>query len=92
VKARYYCVVCGYKTLELYKEWDICPICFWEDDCLGEVDTRSPANGELWISQAQANFMRYGACDPAKRKYVRPPGPKDVRRPDFKPFDRAVEA
>lgn len=26
------CLCCGYKTLESRGEYDICPVCFWEDD------------------------------------------------------------
>jgi hypothetical protein len=28
----YTCPCCGYKTLRNYAEYDICPICKWEDD------------------------------------------------------------
>ena len=29
---RYQCLCCGYWTLESRGEYDICPVCFWEDD------------------------------------------------------------
>lgn len=90
-KARYYCVVCGYKTLELYKEWDICPICRWEDDVMGDRDTSSPANGGLTLSQAQANFMLFGAAHKGRSQRARPPGPKDRRKRGWKPLEKAAE-
>jgi hypothetical protein len=51
----YTCVVCGHKTLDSRHDWDICPVCFWEDDVLPESgDSQSPANGGLTIADAQA--------------------------------------
>ena len=29
---KYKCLCCGYRTLETRGEYDICPVCFWEDD------------------------------------------------------------
>lgn len=29
---KYRCLCCGYLTLETRAEFDICPVCFWEDD------------------------------------------------------------
>ncbi|MDE6875788.1 MAG: hypothetical protein K2P87_15200 [Lachnospiraceae bacterium] len=29
---KYQCLCCGYKTLDSRGEFDICPVCFWEDD------------------------------------------------------------
>lgn len=28
----YKCLCCGYMTLDSRAEYDICPVCFWEDD------------------------------------------------------------
>ena len=68
------CIVCGYKTLDSKTDWDICPICFWEDDVLlldGDDDDRSPANGEMLVSTAQINYRTCGAADPADLEHVR---------------------
>lgn len=27
------CLCCGYRTLDERGAFDICPVCFWEDDC-----------------------------------------------------------
>lgn len=32
MKEYFTCPCCGYITLESEHEYDICPICFWEDD------------------------------------------------------------
>ena len=29
---KYKCLCCGYRTLDTRGEYDICPVCFWEDD------------------------------------------------------------
>ncbi|MDE7478291.1 MAG: hypothetical protein K2M91_10135, partial [Lachnospiraceae bacterium] len=29
---KYRCLCCGCKTLDSRAEYDICPVCFWEDD------------------------------------------------------------
>jgi len=29
---KYKCLCCGYRTLDERGEYDICPVCFWEDD------------------------------------------------------------
>ncbi len=29
---KYKCLCCGYLTLSTRAEFDICPVCFWEDD------------------------------------------------------------
>ncbi len=32
MKKKYACLCCGYLTLDERGEYDICPVCFWEDD------------------------------------------------------------
>ena len=89
---KFTCFVCGYKTLDSRCDWDICPICFWEDDVLvqsEEDDVMSPANG-LQVSEAQANFIRFGAADQEAKENVRPPNAGDARDPDWRPMKRAL--
>jgi len=36
---KYICPVCGYRTLgDSHGHFDICPVCFWEDDNLQCLD------------------------------------------------------
>lgn len=81
-KKNYPCPVCGHRTLESLHDWDICPVCFWEDDVdlLGREDASSPANG-MTVSEAQANFILYGVCKLQYKGNVRPPMPKESRNP-----------
>ena len=32
------CACCGYQTIEAKGDYEICPICFWEDDPVQEAD------------------------------------------------------
>jgi hypothetical protein len=59
------CPCCDYFTLEGPRAWDICPICFWEDDgnYLDRPDFGSPANHGLTLRQARENFRLLGACE-----------------------------
>ena len=79
------CPCCGYKTSET--EYDICPICFWENDFvqLNDPDFSGGAN-DVSLRQAQKNFRKFGAKERMKIKYVRKPTPKDVKNPNFKPL------
>lgn len=87
------CFVCGYRTLDNRCDWDICPICFWEDDVFLEVDDddeSSPAN-KMMVSQAQANFIRYGAVSPDLVNKVRPPLENAEKDPDWKLLQKTLE-
>jgi hypothetical protein len=84
------CPACGYCTLPDRYDWDICPVCFWEDDVLEtNNDPSSPANHGMLLSDAQANFLLYGAVTLDMKKHVRPPTPDEGRDPNWKPLPRA---
>jgi hypothetical protein len=86
------CFVCGYRTLENRCDWDICPVCFWEDDVLVETqDECSPANRGMMVSTAQANFIRFGAVSPEFIDHVREPGPDEEKDPDWAPLSKTLE-
>ncbi|WP_309446938.1 CPCC family cysteine-rich protein [Clostridium sp.] len=38
---KYKCLCCGYMTLETSAEFDICHVCFWEDDVYIIMDEKS---------------------------------------------------
>lgn len=72
---KYICPCCGYRTLQdspgLY---DICPVCFWEDDPIQSRDEthEGGANG-ISLKQARENFKKYGACEQNAIESVRSP-------------------
>jgi hypothetical protein len=83
-RKKHTCPVCGYRTLPARYDWDICPVCLWEDDLLEtQGDRRSSANHML-LSEAQANFILHGAVTPEMSRHVRPPKPDEPRDPNWR--------
>ena len=86
------CFVCGHLTLEERCDWEICPVCGWEDDVLvvdGE-DITSPANKGMSVSDAQANFILFGASMERRRERCRKPNSDEPLDPDWSPLAEAV--
>ena len=53
------CPCCGYPTLETRGEYEICTICWWEDEKTAfdtAPETISPANHGYTLTRARANF------------------------------------
>lgn len=75
------CPCCGYKTLAERNMYEICPVCFWEDDGQDDHDAhivRGGPNGRLSLTQGRENYKRYGASDPKDLKHIRPPLPEEI--------------
>jgi hypothetical protein len=56
--------------------FEICPVCFWEDDGQDDHDAdqaRGGPNGNLSLAQARLNFKNFGAYDPKFLPNVRAP-------------------
>ena len=45
---KYKCLCCGYITLETRGVYDICPVCFWEDDAYLYVDEQGDIKGSYY--------------------------------------------
>ncbi|MBY0522330.1 MAG: hypothetical protein K2R98_02980 [Gemmataceae bacterium] len=72
----YPCPCCHYLTLSERGGFEICPVCFWEDDGQDDADAvaiRGGPNGALSLQQARENYRRMGASDPKFQDNVRPP-------------------
>jgi nucleoside-diphosphate-sugar epimerase len=57
------CPCCGFRTLTISAAYDICRICWWEDD--GQADATSDAvvggpNSRYSLTAARQNFMQHG--------------------------------
>ena len=77
----YHCPCCGYKTLGERGGYEICPVCFWEDDGQDDHDAdmvRGGPNGALSLTQARANYKAFGASSERCKQFVRPPNPDEV--------------
>lgn len=73
---KFRCRCCNYKTLEEEPNdtYEICPVCYWEDDGLqyNNPDYEGGAN-HVSLNQAKENFKKYGVSDLEYKDYVRPP-------------------
>ncbi|WP_425612204.1 CPCC family cysteine-rich protein [Xanthomonas indica] len=70
------CPCCGYKTLSERGEFEICAVCFWEDDGQDDNDADEVLggpNGNLSLTQARANYQQFGASRRQDLPHVRPP-------------------
>lgn len=74
------CLCCGNRTLTAPGVFELCPVCWWQDDGQDEADAdvvRGGANGLLSLTAARANFLAYGACDTRFVQRVRAPLPPE---------------
>ncbi len=71
----YRCPCCRYVTLSKRGGYEICPVCFWEDDGQDDHDAddvRGGPNSLLSLTDARANFEMHGASDLRKIDFARP--------------------
>ncbi len=74
-KGLYTCPCCGFYTLPLQppNSFEICPVCFWEDDGLQYADPNmEDGANKMSLNQAKANYKKYGAIDESVKDFVRP--------------------
>lgn len=74
--APFACPCCASLTLPTRGDYELCPVCFWEDDGQDDHDAdvvRGGPNGTLSLTQARANYDSFGAYDRAFLDKVRPP-------------------
>lgn len=78
-KVMYACPCCRFLTLPYRGQYDICPVCFWEDEgVLNDAnpdDTSGP--NHISLNEARKNFKEYGACDKNAVLNVRAPRPDE---------------
>lgn len=86
------CPCCGYKTLAESGNYDLCPICYWEDDPsqYEDPDLEGGPNSPS-LRQAQLNFILYGASDQECLSYVQPPSLWDIRDSTWLPLHQIQE-
>lgn len=83
---KYTCPCCGYKMLDNKPPgtYDICKICFWEDD---KVQFENPdfkrATNEVSLKEAQKNFLTFGASSKRFLQYVHKPTSRDIKDPSW---------
>lgn len=95
IEKRHQCKCCGYYTLVGTEEdimWDICPVCFWENDVFRDnPEIYSGANHET-LAQGRENYRKYSACDPRFVDSVRLPLLQELPENDEKTGDKVSTA
>jgi hypothetical protein len=80
----YACPCCGYAILEKHDSYEICQMCFWEDDGQDDPDADENRGGPNYVSlkEARKNFLTLGSAEKKDLSYVRKPeaGDEDLRR------------
>jgi methylenetetrahydrofolate reductase (NADPH) len=70
------CPCCYCLTLSERGSFEICPVCFLEDDGQDDQDAavaRGGPNGTMSLVDGRANFRAFGACDKPALSHVRRP-------------------
>ena len=77
------CSCCGFLTLtEGFGSYEICPVCFWEDDPLQNHDpTYSGGANSVCLEEAEKNYIRHGAVEVRNAIHVRGPLSEEVPPP-----------
>jgi len=78
---RFACPCCGCLTRSEADPgtYDICPVCFWEDDPVQAEDPQYGGGANVVsLNEARANYGSIGASDPAFLDSVRPPRPEEI--------------
>lgn len=79
--SKFACPCCGFLTFEERPPgtYDICPVCFWEDDFVQFKDPTSccGANG-VSLEEARENFERFGVSEERFKHLVRLPTPDEI--------------
>jgi hypothetical protein len=75
------CPCCLCATLTGRGGYEICQVCFWEDDGQDDLDADvvfGGPNGALSLTEARANFRQFGACEERSLAFVRSPRPEEL--------------
>lgn len=78
---RHPCPCCGCLTLSEPPPgtFEVCPVCFWEDDASQFTDaTQEGGANRVSLAQAKRNFATFGASEGTSREQVRPPLPEEA--------------
>lgn len=76
----YACPCCGYATIGEPAEFEICEICFWEDDGQDDPDSEQCLGGpnQTSLDEARFNFLVFGAASKKEQCYCRAPNESDI--------------
>lgn len=81
IYSKYICPCCGYRTLDESPPgtYDICPICYWEDDYVQYHDPAFTGGANVVsLSEARNNFSKYKVIELRFRGFVREPNEEEI--------------
>ena len=70
---RYQCPICGNYTLDVKNEYNICPICFWEDDGSEAYPDEDYGPNHISFNDAKRLWNKNGFINETYRKFIRRP-------------------
>lgn len=79
--SKFPCPCCGFlsRSEENYGTYEICEICYWEDDPLQAKNPDFAGGANIpSLKEARKNFLKYGASSKEYINIVRKPFPKEV--------------
>ncbi len=71
-KKKYKCLCCGYYTLD-EAPCEVCPVCFWEDSGIIDLDVYDGLNQDITLREGRQNYKELGAGKRDWLPYVREP-------------------
>jgi len=86
VSDRFPCPCCGHRTLREPSAYEICPVCFWEDDGASPGEVSGP-NG-ISLLDGQLRFLSTGAVHPEDRARTRAARPDEARDDSWQPLEQ----
>ena len=88
MQSKYPCPCCGYLVFdESPGSYQICPICFWEDDLSQLRFVRTTCANHVSLLEGQENFINEGVCELRFRSNVRRARASDLREAQWRRFD-----
>ena len=78
---KYPCPCCGYYTFENEPNgnYDICQVCFWEDDPMAyKFPEADSCSNFVSLVQARKNYLEFGACHKDMLIYCRAPKEDEI--------------
>lgn len=74
------CPCCGFRTLKDSGAYEVCFVCFWEDDPVQkEYELFTGGANEVSLREARRNYIATAASDPQFVTRVRPPNPSEMQ-------------
>jgi hypothetical protein len=73
------CSCCGYNTIRKKGDYEICPICHWEDDYVQDADPWLENGSKTSLAAAQQNYQSIGVSEPRFEDKCRAVSTGDVR-------------